>query len=222
MKLVPALARLKLRVKPTILALAILAVPADLLAQSDYPHHNLTFGVGAAQPRGELNGLFLNRPGISVGYSYRFQRYFQVDAGFETVFGSADVHDYLDTGIGPLRIRDYQFFFPFGGRAILPLARGRLLLSGGGGGAYMRYSELLHQPSEDFHLDCPVCSTRDGWGYYALAAVSAYFDRAQHFSLGVTSRIYRGHTQGDALAAVPAIRTRDHWINTYAQFGFSF
>jgi hypothetical protein len=209
-------------VKPTILVLAGLIVPASLTAQSDYPHHNLTFGAGAAQPGGDLSGLFLARPGISLGYGYRFQRYFQIDAGFETVFGAADVHDYLTTGIGPLRIRDFQFFFPFGGRAILPLAGGRLLLSGGGGGAYLRYSELLHQPSEDFHVDCPVCSTRDGWGYYALAAVSAFVDRRQHFSIGVTSRIYRGHTQGDALAAIPAIRTRDRWINTYAQFGFSF
>jgi hypothetical protein len=50
LKLVPALARLKLRVKPTILVIAILAVPAGLPAQSFYPHHSLTFGVGAAQP----------------------------------------------------------------------------------------------------------------------------------------------------------------------------
>jgi hypothetical protein len=208
-------------VKRTILALAILSVPVGLPAQSDYPHHNFTFGVGAAQPRGDLNGLFLNRPGITVGYGYRFQRYFQVDAGFETVFGSADVHDFLNTGIGPLRIRDFQFFVPMGGRAILPLAGGRLLISGGGGGAYLRYSELLRQPAQDFHIDCPVCSTRDGWGYYAMAEVKAYIDRAQHFSFGVMSRIYRGHTQGDVLAAVSG-RTRDHWINTYGQFGFSF
>lgn len=204
------------------IAIAILAVPAVLPAQSFYPHHTMTFGLGAAQPRADLRGQFLDRPSISVGYGYRFQRYFQVDVGFETVFGAADVHDFLDTDFGPLRIKDYQFFFPFGGRAILPLLGGRLLISGGGGGAYLRYSELLHQPGEDFNIDCWACNTRDGWGYYALADVSTYLDRGQHFRLGVVSRVYRGHTQGDPLATIPALRTRDHWINTQAQVGFSF
>jgi hypothetical protein len=52
--------------------------------------------------------------------------------------------------------------------------------------------------------------------------VSAYLDRGQHFRLGVVSRVYRGHTQGDPLGAIPGLRTRDHWINTQAQVGFSF
>jgi len=86
----------------------------------------------------------------------------------------------------------------------------------------MRYAELLRQPSEDFRIDCPVCAARDGWGYYGLADVSVYLDRRQHFRVGAVSKVYRGHTQGDALGAAPPVRTRDHWINTYAQFGFSF
>lgn len=203
------------------LAVGILAAPFAL-AQPDYPRHNFTIGMGAAQPRGELRRLYTDQPALTFGYGYRFSRYLQADAGFETVFGAANIRDYLDTDFGPLRIRDYQFLVPFGGRAILPLAGGRVLISGGGGAAYLRYQELLRQPSDDFHLDCPVCAARDGWAWYVLADVSVYLDRAQHFRIGAVSKVYRGHTEGDALGAVPSVRTRDHWVNTYGQFGFSF
>lgn len=191
-------------------------------AQEYYPRHNLTFGVGAAQPRADLNRLFRDSPGISFSYGYRFSRYFQADAGFETVFGAADVRDYLNTEFGPVRIKDYQYFVPLGGRAILPLIGGRVLFSGGGGGAYMRYSERLRQPSDYFSIYCPVCTSRSGWGYYALVDVSAFVDRSQHFRVGVVSKVYRGHTDGEPLAAVPGVRTRDHWVNIMGQVGFSF
>lgn len=209
-----------MRLRP--LTLMLLAAPLSLFAQPDYPRHNFSFGVGAAQPRGDLRPLYSDRPALNFGYGYRFAKNFQLDAGFETVFGAANIRDYLDTGFGPLRIRDYQFLVPFGGRAILPLAGGRVLLSGGGGAAYLRYQELLHQPSDDFNIDCDVCAARDGWAWYALAEAGVYLDRAQHFRLGAVTKVYRGHTEGDALGAVPPIRTRDHWINTYGQFTVSF
>lgn len=205
--------------------LLMLFAAAGLLAAQQYryyPRHNITFGAGAASPRGELSGLFLDRPGISLAYGYRFQRYFQADVGLDTVFGAANIRDYLETPFGPRRIRDYQFFIPVGGRGILPLARGRLLFSGGGGGAYLRYTELLHQPSEDFQIDCPVCSSRGGWGYYAVVGVSAFVDRSQHFRIGVNSKMYRAQTSGDPLGPVPGIRTRDRWLNILGEVGFSF
>ena len=209
-------------------ALFLLAASLPLAAEwhptfyEYYPHHNFTFGAGIAEPKGDLGGYFVNKPGISVGYGYRFLRYLQADVGLDVVFGAAHVRDYLNTDFGPLRIRDRQFFVPFGGRAILPLFKGRLLISGGGGGAYLRYAELLRQPSDYFKIDCPVCLTRDGWGYYALTDVSAFLDHNQHFRVGVTAKSYRGHTEGDSLAGVPAIRTKDRWLNILGNVGFSF
>lgn len=200
-------------------------LPAQLRyasADSYYPRHNFTFGAGVGEPRADLKPYFSDRPGISIGYGYRFQRYFQADVGLDVVFGAAEVRDYLETELGPLRIRDRQFFIPFGGRAILPLARGRVLISGGGGGAYMRYAELLHQPSEYYKVDCPVCTARDGWGYYALADLSFFLDRYQHFRVGAVTKVYRGHTQGEPLGGVPPFRTRDEWVNILGQVGFSF
>src|SRR5437899_8586011 len=104
------------------------------LAGEDYPHHNFTFGAGGGQPRGELRGLFSGSPGIAIDYGYRFHRYFQAEIGLDTLFGAANVRDFIGSGFGALQIRDREFFLPLGGRAILPFARGRLLISGGGGG----------------------------------------------------------------------------------------
>ncbi len=203
----------------------LLGAVATLSAQSYYhyyPRHNFTFGAGAASPRAELTGLFTDRPGVSVSYGYRFDRYFQADIGLDTVFGAGQIRDYLDTPLGPSRIRDYQFFLPMGGRAIAPLARGRLLISGGGGGAYLRYTELLRQLSDYVRLDCPECNSRSGWGYYALVSAEAFVDRDRHFRLGVTSKVYRAHTEGDPLGPVPGVRTRDHWLQIFGLVGFSF
>ncbi len=201
--------------------LAVLAVAVPLAAQSYYPRHNFTFGAGAAQPRADIATPFTNSPGISIAYGYRFHRYFQADTGLDVVFGAADIRDFFQSELfGYLRIRDYEFFIPFGGRAILPL--GRLMIFGGAGGAHMRYTELLRQPIGYYRIDCPVCSTRSGWGYYALAGVNVFLDRGRHFRLGVTSRVYRGHTEGDPLGRVPGIRTRDRWIKTFGEIGFSF
>ena len=216
--------RLRMGVKPlkTTKFVLLLTATAAIAPAQFYPRHNFSFGVGGAQPKADLAAVFTPKPGISAGYGYRFQRYFQADVGFDTVFGAGNVRDYLETDFGFLRIRDYQYFIPFGGRAILPLiGPGRLLISGGGGGAYMRYSERLRQPSDYYHFECPGCSSRSGWGDYALADVSAFLDRAQHFRLGVVTKVYRGHTEGDPLAGA-GLRTRDHWVNLMAQFGFSF
>lgn len=205
--------------KPLVL---ITVLAGALAAQDYYPHHNVTFGVGAAQPRADLRPNFETSPGITLGYGYRFQRYFQADLGLDVVFGAAGVRDYLNTGFGPLRIRDYQFFLPFGGRAILPLAKGRFLFSGGGGGVWGHYTELLHQPSDFYRIDCPVCGSRSGWGYYTLLGTTVFLDRNMHWRVGATGKVYRLHTEGDPLGTVPGLRTRDHWVNVYGEFGVSF
>ncbi|HUS08413.1 MAG TPA: hypothetical protein VMZ52_19065 [Bryobacteraceae bacterium] len=186
--------------------------------------HSFTVSAGAAQPRAGLRSLFADGPLVGVAYGFRLHRYFQADAGLDTVFGAAGVRDFLPTQFGDLRIRDYQFFVPLGARAIAPLLNDRIRISGGGGAAYLHYTERIQQPFRDsnFRLDCPVCASRSGWGYYALAAASVAVDRDRHFRVGVTSKVYRGHTEGDPLGSVPALRTRDHWVNIAGEFGFSF
>jgi hypothetical protein len=203
-------------------ALLLLAVAAPLMAQIHFQKNYVTVGAGAGLPSGQLSGLFANAGGVGVGYGYRFQKNLQADVGFETLFGAAGVRDSLDTQIGFARIRDRQYFLPFGGRAILPLGEGRVLLSLGGGGAYLRYSERLKQLSAYYKIQCPDCSSRSGWGAYALASASYAIDHYQMFRLGVTAKAYRAHTDGGALGLVPGIETRDRWISLFANFTVSF
>lgn len=200
----------------------LLLAAGGLFAQSRYPHHNLTLNLGGTAGVGELSRW--TEPSAMVGgnYGYRFLPNFQADIGFDTVFGAARVRDFFNSSIGTFRIKDRQYFVPMGGRALLPLAGGRLLVYGGGGGAYMRYSEVIHQPSYYYRIDCPVCGTRSGWGYYAQAGFNVFLDHARMFRLGVGARMYRGHTEGLPIGNVPGLRTSDRWLSGLVDLGISF
>ncbi len=187
-----------------------------------YGRHTFQFGLGAGIPRADLGSFFDPRAGLNVAYGYRFHRHFQADFGFETIFGAAGVKEFVDTDFGARRIRDYQYMLPAGGRTIIPVASGRLLLFGGGGGAYLRYQEQISQPGDYVRLNCPFCTARSGWGYYATAGFTAFFDRNQRFSFTLAPKVIRGYTKGEPLGAAPAARTRDHWVNVMGQFGISF
>jgi hypothetical protein len=203
-------------------ALLLLVVMTPLLAQTDYPKHNITVGVGAGLPGGDLSGSFADSSGLTVGYGYRFQRHFQADFGLDTVFGAARVRDFLITDIGDLRINDRQYFLPFGGRVVLPIGGGRVQASLGGGGVYLRYSERLQQASSYYRVACPSCTSRSGWGEYALAGASMALDRYQRFRVGVTAKVYRAHTNGEPLGNLTATRTLDRWVNLFADFTIGF
>jgi hypothetical protein len=187
-----------------------------------YNRHNITLGLGAGLPRDDLSAYFNDSFAAGGSYGYRFHRFFQVDFGLDGVFGAAGVRDFLPTQFGSLRIRDYQYLLPMGGRAIIPLADERIHIVGGGGGAYLRYSERIRQPSDYFRIECNVCTSRSGWGYYGLVGANVALDANRNFRVGVTSRVYRGHTEGDPLGALPPLRTQDRWINIMGEFTFSF
>ncbi|MBI3679663.1 MAG: hypothetical protein HY235_04640 [Acidobacteria bacterium] len=203
-------------------ALLVMTLSSVLPAQQDYRKHNVNLGVGAGLPQADLSRFFDPKFGLDIAYGYRFHRNFQADFGFDTVFGAANVKYFLPTQVGYLKVQDYQYFIPMGGRVILPLASGRLMLFGGGGGAHMRYSEHLSQPDSYYRVACPTCSSRSGWGYYATAGFTLFVDRYRHFRLGFAPKVYRGNTEGQPVGAVPGIRTRDHWILSLAEFGISF
>jgi hypothetical protein len=200
--------------------LLVLATP--LVAQLHYPKHYVTFGAGPALPGGDLSAVFDNKPAVSVAYGYRLRRYFQADMGLDAVFGSAGVRDFLSSELGSLRIRDFEYLVPFGGRLLLPLKQGRVMFSGGGGGAYLRYSEKLRQPTTQFRFECPTCTSRSGWGTYALVNASVGIDHFQRFRAGVTSKLYRASVDGGQLGLVAPGKTSDRWVNIFADFTVTF
>ena len=193
----------------------------SLSAQDLFPKHYINFGPGIGLPRGEINEYFKTKPAVTANYAYRFHRYFQTDAGYDAVFGAADVRDFLTTQLGNLRIRDYQHFVTFGGRGVVPMAQGRVLFSAGGGGVFMRYQESVQQPSDFLRFACPKCTARTGWGNYAVASVR-FSTRWQRVWFGITTKVIRGRTEGDPFAGLPTSRTKDHWLNTFGEVGFAF
>ncbi|MBM3726567.1 MAG: hypothetical protein FJW40_14235 [Acidobacteria bacterium] len=202
--------------------LAALAVLAPLGSAESYNQHSFNFGAGGGVPGDQLKPYFSQSAVFHVGYGYRPHRNFQVDAGLDTLLGSARVRDYLTTGFGDLRIRDFQYLLPVGGRVILPFADGRAQISAGGGDAYMWYREQLRQPGDYIRVECPPCRGRSGPGYYALAGFRVALDRNRQIWLGGTTRVVRGRTNGDSLGSLPAIRSRDLWVNSFIEVGFSF
>jgi hypothetical protein len=206
------------------LVIASVASVVPAFGQGYYNRHNLTVSAGVGRPRGELRNLFADSFNANIEYGYRFHRNFQLDAGFDTTFGAAGVVDWVPTYFGDLRIRDYQHFIPFGGRVVLPLAEERVHIYGGLGGAYMRYTERVRQPfnNSGFQIPCAVCSARDGFGYYSTVGANAALDSGRHFRVGVGAKVYRGHTSGDPLGAVPPRETTDRWVNIYGTFSFTF
>ncbi len=208
-------------------ALVLLLASGILAAQPRYGRyhkHNFTTALGAGLPRADLLASFKDSVGVTFGYGYRFHENFQVETGLDTIFHAAEVRDFYESPVGDLRIRDYQFMLPIGGRAILPLARGRLQFYGGGGAAWLRYQESIRQPFGEayFRIDCVPCRSRGGWGYYGLVGASVALDRRQHFRLGVTAKMYRAKTSGDAFGTLPPFTTRDRWLNVFGEFGVSF
>ena len=190
----------------------------------EFRRHQVNFVAGAGIPRDDIANLLSSSPGVGFSYGYRPIRYLMAEAGYETLFGAARVSDFVNTYYGNLRIRDYQQFFPFGGRVILPFADDRVQIYGGGGGAYIRYSERIRQPFQGsgFRIDCVECALRDGFGYYAQAGFSVAIDRAQFFRVGFGTKVYRGATEGDPLGPVPGGESRDRWIMLLGTASFNF
>lgn len=201
---------------------AFLAVPAN--AQTRWNRHNFTVGGGAAIPRDGLEPFFETAGTFRFGYGFRFHRNFQADAGLDAAFQAARVDDFYESQLGPLRIRDYQYFVPLGGRVVVPAGGEQVQFYAGGGAAYLRYQEGIQQPFGDYgpRIQCPVCRARSGWGYYGTVGGSVAFDRGNHFRLGGGVRVYRATTTGDSFGSLPAVQTQDRWINALVEFTFSF
>lgn len=202
----------------------LLIATSPVWAQSFYRKHNFSAGAGAAMPGGELDPYLKTAPAVRISYGYRFMRFFQADAGLDVGFGSARVRDFYDSEFGELRIRDYQYMVPLGGRVVIPLADEKLQLYAGGGAAWLKYAEVVRQPfgNYGYRIDCPVCRTRSGWGSYGLAGASVALDSGRMFRLGVTAKVYRATTDGDSFGTLPAIRTKDRWVNLAGEFTISF
>lgn len=203
------------------LAFLTLCLTLSMAGQSRMQRNVITLGLGAAVPGQDLKYSFEPSFALGFNYGFRLHPYLQLDAGLDTAFQSARVNDYIYTGFGAHRIRDYQLFIPFGGRIIVP-AGNRWQLFAGGGGAYVRYYEAISQPSYYYRIDCPPCSSRSGVGYYGLVGFRWRPNEFSPFWIGASARVLRVQTDGQPIGDLIVRPTNDRWITPMLEFGFSF
>jgi len=194
-------------------------------------HHNITFGVGGAIPVGSTSNYLSTAPFVGLAYGYRFNQYFQADAGFQMVFGAANNQNAETTGYGQVRGGDHEFMFPLlGGRVYLPLHLRRVEASVGVGGVHLHYSETAPSGGGGYgygyggygSTGCYSCTTRGGWGGYGLGNVSYFLDSNHQIRIGTTLQYVAASTNGQAVANIPATKTTDHWLQIGIVFGLSF
>ncbi len=191
-------------------------------AQStDFHRNNVVAGIGPAIPIGSAANYLGAAPMVKIGYGYRFNRYFQADAGLQLAFGAANNQNAVVTDVGPIQGGDHEFMIPLGGRVIVPVPFKRIEVSVGGGAMYLHYSETA--PSNGYYSpSCYSCTSRGGWGGYGLGNVSYFLDENKNFRVGTTVQLVSASTNGQAVGNIPANKTTDHWINVAFEFGISF
>jgi hypothetical protein len=200
----------------------LLASGLGFAQDADYHHNNVVFDLGAAIPVGSTTNYLNTAPLINFGYGYRFNRWFQADAGFQIAFGAANNQNAEVTDLGPVQGGDHEYMIPLGGRVYIPQPFKRFDVSAGGGTAYLHYSETVSSGGTGYAIGCYSCTSRGGWGGYGLANVKYYLDSNHNFHVGTTVQFIAASTNGQAVGNVPALKTTDHWTNVMLEFGFGF
>ncbi len=210
-------------IRPTLLTVSCISFLCPLaFAQDESVHHNnIVVGIGPAIPVGSTTSYLSTAPLITVGYGYRFNRWFQADAGFQAAFGAANNVNPEITDLGTIQGGDHEFMIPLGGRVYLPVPWKKIEVAVGAGTAYLHYSETV--PSSVYYAPgCYSCTSRGGWGGYGLGNVIYYLDENHNFSVGTTFQFIAGTTNGQAVGDIPANKTTDHWANLTFEFGLRF
>jgi hypothetical protein len=190
-------------------------------SSDDFHKYNLWLGLGPAIPVNNSTNYLSAAPMFGFGFGYRFDKYFQADAGMQIAFGAVNNVGPVQTSFGPVPGGDHEFMIPLGGRVYLPLPSDRFAFSVGGGAAYLHYSEVA--PSNGYYSPaCYTCTTRGGWGGYGLAEADYYLDSNHNFKVGTILQYIAGTTNGQSVGSSPATSTKDHWFNLMFDFGFSF
>lgn len=178
--------------------------------------------LGRINAGGDLKSTFSAGFAGGVNFGWRFNRYLQADFGVDFARGAANVNRTINTTGGLRTVGDDELFVPIGARVVLPLAKERVLLSAGGGYAYLKYSESARPASANEQVICTSCTSRSGNGSYQMFQVNFLVDRNRHFGLGFTAKLYQAKTTGDGLGTALSFTSKDRWTNLYGTFGFHF
>ncbi|MBZ5633329.1 MAG: hypothetical protein LAO55_09390 [Acidobacteriia bacterium] len=166
-----------------IVVLGWIAISSIAFGQEDFHHHNVTAGLGAAIPVDSSTNYLGAAPMFSIGYGYRFNRFFQADVGTQFAFGAANNPNAEITDFGTVPGGDHEFMIPLGGRVYVPQPFKRIEVSAGGGSMYLHYSETVSSSAgyPGYQNYCYSCTSRGGWGGYGMANVSYFLDSNRTF-----------------------------------------
>lgn len=134
------------------------SVASITFGQEEVHHHNITAGLGAAIPVGATTNYLGAAPLFSIGYGYRFNRFFQADAGAQFAFGAANNQNVEITDFGQVQGGDHEYMIPLGGRVYIPQPFKRFEVSAGGGTMYLHYSETVSSNGGEFSTSCYSCT----------------------------------------------------------------
>jgi hypothetical protein len=139
----------------------------------------ITFSGGWAHNNGN-NCCGDSAPNAGFSYAYRLLPHLDLEACVDTALslGSEARGASYD-----FKADDRLIWVPFGVRGVLPLRGGRVELSAGGGGAHEKYS--VGNPAQSVGF-----VSRDGWGGYAVLGAAFALDRARHFWVGSSPRLF--------------------------------
>ena len=173
-------------------------------AQPD-PRNSITFSGGYARDIHASCCQTDSALSLGASYGYRVFPFLQLEAGATTALHPRPEIRGANYDIKP---EDRFIWVPFGVRGVLPLRRGRVELSAGGGGLYEKYS--VSNPDSGIGL-----ATYDGWGGYFVAGAAASIDRRRHFWLGASPRWFLANAGYKGY-------THDRWFVITGDFSFRF
>lgn len=201
----------------------VLAASAPAFAQGseDFHKNNIMAGIGPAIPMGNSSSYLTTAPMLVVGYGYRFNKWFQADAGFQIAWGAANNQNGEVSDFGTVQGGDHEYMIPLGGRVYVPTRFDRIQASLGAGTAYLHYSETVSSNGY-YQNNCYSCTSRGGWGGYGLADVSYFLDSNRNFRVGTELQYIVARTNGQPVGQIPGLQTTDHWLNVMFLFGLSF
>lgn len=173
-----------------------------LAAAESEPRSRFTFSGGWSRQIGGYS--FEKQTATSLGgsYGYRVRKHIEAEAGVFTALQPAPEIRGASYFLDP---DDRFIWVPFGLRFILPMHRGRVELSAGGGGLYEKYSVSNANPGLG-------AAPRNGWGGYFVGGATVALDRGKHFWLGVTPRVFLANPK----------YARDRWFQLMGEFSFRF
>jgi len=163
---------------------------------------------------GERRSLFQQTGLFGTHFGYRPIRYAQIDAGLELGVSAVGRRTISLVSFETGEYDDFIFFLPLGGRAVIPLASERLLLSIGGGGVYVNNIEISDSGVTD--------AERSGWGAYGLGQVLFVFGESRRIGVGFTSRWTRVHLSRGFLPGYGSARIADQWLFLGATLSIRF